>query len=402
MKRFLLVFGPGLLVAATGVGAGDLATSALAGAKVGPSILIAVVFGGVIKYILNEGLARWQFHSGTTLLEGAMRYYGRWARYLFLAYLLAWSFTVGVALMSASGIALHAILPLFKEPATGKVLFGAGLSVLGMVIVRAGGFRLFERLMSLAVVLMVITVIYTMFSLDLRIEWSALIRLPDPRHADWYLAVLGGVGGTVTILCYGYWIHEHGREGNSGLRISRIDLALAYGVTVLLGAGMVLIGSRIRLEGSGANLLVQLSTVLQNESGLLASWLFRVGAFAAIYSSLLGVWQSVPYLYTNLIELMRNPDRPSEVSVQSHWYRGCLYGLTFLPMLGMPFGFAGMQKLYALSGAVFIPLLAITLILLHFQSPERRRTFKNPVYMNILYGLILLLFVTLAIRSGGG
>ena len=76
-KRLLSVLGPGMLVAATGVGAGDLATSAFTGNKLGLAILWAVIAGALIKYILNEGLARWQLVTGDTLLEGVVLHFGR-------------------------------------------------------------------------------------------------------------------------------------------------------------------------------------------------------------------------------------------------------------------------------------------------------------------------------------
>ena len=37
----------------------------------------AVVLGAGLKFALNEGLARWQLASGSTLLEGAVRHLGR-------------------------------------------------------------------------------------------------------------------------------------------------------------------------------------------------------------------------------------------------------------------------------------------------------------------------------------
>ncbi|HCX23647.1 MAG TPA: iron transporter, partial [Cytophagales bacterium] len=55
MNKYIKIIGPGLLVAATGVGAGDLATSALAGSHIGLTAISAIVIGGVIKYFLNEG-----------------------------------------------------------------------------------------------------------------------------------------------------------------------------------------------------------------------------------------------------------------------------------------------------------------------------------------------------------
>ena len=44
-KKLLAVIGPGILVAATGIGAGDLATSAFAGSALGLTVLWAVVLG---------------------------------------------------------------------------------------------------------------------------------------------------------------------------------------------------------------------------------------------------------------------------------------------------------------------------------------------------------------------
>jgi len=47
---WLMVIGPGLLVAATGVGAGDLSTAAFAGNKLGVTVLWAVVVGAVMVF----------------------------------------------------------------------------------------------------------------------------------------------------------------------------------------------------------------------------------------------------------------------------------------------------------------------------------------------------------------
>ena len=51
------ILGPGLLVAATGVGAGDLATGAFTGSQLGVVVLWAAVVGAGLKYALTEGLA---------------------------------------------------------------------------------------------------------------------------------------------------------------------------------------------------------------------------------------------------------------------------------------------------------------------------------------------------------
>ena len=85
------VIGPGILVAATGVGAGDLLTASMAGSKVGLGILWAAVVGALLKWTLNEGIARWQMATETALLEGWVTRLGSWIQWVFLAYFFIWT-----------------------------------------------------------------------------------------------------------------------------------------------------------------------------------------------------------------------------------------------------------------------------------------------------------------------
>ncbi|MDH3972144.1 MAG: Nramp family divalent metal transporter, partial [Gammaproteobacteria bacterium] len=103
--------GPGLVIAATGLGAGDLIAASVAGAKFGTTILWAVVLGAIMKYVMNEGLTRWQLATGTTLLEGWVQRLPKFISIYFFIYLLAWSFIVAGALIAGTGLAAHALFP---------------------------------------------------------------------------------------------------------------------------------------------------------------------------------------------------------------------------------------------------------------------------------------------------
>ena len=94
-SNILAIILPGFLVAATGVGAGDLATASLSGSMLGVGILWAVVLGGFLKFVLTEGLARWQLATGETFLEGVAHRLGHIIGWLFLPYLLLWTFFCG-------------------------------------------------------------------------------------------------------------------------------------------------------------------------------------------------------------------------------------------------------------------------------------------------------------------
>ena len=400
-KNLLSVVGPGILVAATGVGAGDLATAAFTGTKLGLAVLWAVILGAFFKFVLNEGLTRWQLATGASLLEGAVSHLGPAARYGFLAYLLAWSFLVAAALMSACGVTFQAIFPLFDDPSTGKIAYGIGLSIVGVVLVRLGGYSIFEKVMRLCIAFMFVTVVVT--AVLLVPSWGALVTglvLPTVPDLDggglpWTVALMGGVGGTVTVLCYGYWIREEGRFGGEDLPGCRIDLAVGYVMTALFGLAMVVIGSTIQVEGGGATLVIRLADRLVETLGPLGKWAFLLGAFGAVFSSLLGVWQSVPYLFADLIGMRAGepPSRDRVIDTRSKTYLCYLYGLATLPAIGLWVGFARMQKLYAIVGALFMPMLALALLLLNGRARWVGERHRNRPVTSLILLLILVFFL---------
>lgn len=376
-KRVLQIIGPGILVAATGVGAGDLATASLAGAALGLSVLWAVFAGAFLKFVVNEGLTRWQLATGTTLLEGCVAHLGRGVLWAFFFYLVVWSFLVAAALMSAIGVTMHAIWPLagvgIEAAQRDKVTYGAVLSLATIALVRLGGYRLFEKVMSAAIAVMFVTVVAT--AVAVQPDWLEVLRgmvWPTiPRGgASWTMAIMGGIGGTVTVLCYGYWIREEGRTSIENLALCRLDLAVAYAMTAVFGLAMIVVGSSLGpMEGGGATLVVKIAAQLESvlgQAGPLFKWAFLAGAFGAVFSSMLGVWQSVPYLFADLWQLARGGAPGAKVDTRSWPYLAYLFAIGTVPMLGLlAFNFQSMQKVYAVVGALFIPMLAIVLLVLN-------------------------------------
>jgi Mn2+/Fe2+ NRAMP family transporter len=393
----LAVIGPGLLTAATGVGAGDLATAGYAGARLGCAVLWAVVLGALLKYVLTEGLTRWQLATGRTLLEGATGELGRTASVIFLLYLLPWSFFVGAALISAAGVTAHALLPVVDDPARGRLLLGAGQSAIAVALVWSGGFRVFERLMAALVAVMFVAVVAT--AVLLRPAPGAIAAgllwpsIPEFRAGGltWTIALMGGVGGTLTVLCYGYWIREHGRRGPGALRTCRVDLAVGYAATALFGMAMLVIASRIEPPGTGTGLIVGLADALGDTLGPAGRLVFLVGAWAAVFSSLLGVWQAVPYLFADFVAMHRAPGgAAAPVRTTGPAYRGYLLALAVVPIVQVQQPFREVQKYYAVMGAAFIPLLAVVLLLLNGRRSRMAGLVNGPLATTLLAATLVL------------
>lgn len=399
--RLIGILGPGLLVAATGVGAGDLASASFAGGQLGTAILWAVLVGAFFKFVITEGLTRWQLATGQTLLEGMRRHMGVWVGWVFLFYLILWSFFVGTALMSACGVTLHAIFPVFENAVTAKAVFGSASSLAGLILVMLGGFKLFERVMSVCIGVMFVTVVVSAALLipDVGVVIKGLFipSIPDAQGEGipWTLGLIGGVGGTVTILCYGYWILEEGRSGADQINLCRIDLGVGYLVTAVFGVAMVIIGSTVPVSGSGAGLVVQIANSLENSSGAIGRWAFLLGAFGAVFSSLLGVWQSIPYLFADLwrLFLAGDPDKADRSQNSTHTqslpYRGYLYAIATIPMLGLFVQFREIQKLYGIIGASFLPLLTLVLLLLNGRRSRVGKHTNHPITVVVLVSILV-------------
>lgn len=408
MKRLYTILAPGMLVAATGIGAGDLITASLAGANVGVVILWAALAGAVLKFFLNEGLARWQLATDTTLLEGWVERLGAWVRWVFVIYLVVWSFMVGGALVNACGIAGDGLLPLAGNPETSKIIWGIIHSGIGCALVLAGGFELFHKLMSVMIGVVFVTVIAT--ALLLVPDWSAVaVGLVSPAIPEggmgWTLGLLGGVGGTLTLLSYGYWIRERGRRGMEGLKTSRIDLGVAYGLTALFGMAMVIIGLNLPdTEAERARLPLVLAGQLSGTLGPWAKWIFLIGFWSAVFSSLLGVWQSAPYLFADFMNIRKKTGRkdvsPDQLS-RSVSYKMFLLFIAVVPLITLWYKVEAIQLMYAVLGAFFMPILALTLLIMNNREDWVGKRFLNGWVSNGALVLTLAFFSYAGVRQIG-
>ena len=393
--------GPGMLVAATGVGAGDLVTASLAGSELGLAVLWAAWMGGILKWLLNEGLARWQLSTGTTLMEGWRDHLGRWVNWVFLIYLLLWTIAVGGSLIKACGVAAVALSG--SGPET-LVWWGAAQSLLGLGLVMIGRFAMFETLMSVCIGMMFIAVMGSAAKVgdftSVELWKGALLPSIASGGLGWTLGVMGGVGGTVTLLSYGYWIKEQGRSTPDDMKDCRIDLGLGYAVTALFGMAMIVIGSQLPTQGKGDAVAVALGQVLSSQVSPFLGWLFLVGFWAAVFSSLLGVWQGVPYLFADFWRLQKGLPEPKDGLTSTRSYRGYLLFIAIAPLAVQSLSLGQIAWLYAVLGSMFMPFLALTLLFLNGWVLRGKPT-ANPWWINLGLAGTLLFFAYQGLKMSG-
>ena len=400
----LRLIGPGLVVAATGVGAGDMVSSLTAGTEFGTILIWAVILGAALKFALTEGLGRWYMATRTTILEG-WHSMGWWASIYFIVYLALVTFFFGAAAPSASALAVDAmfpdLMPFWLLAVLHSVIFGFGICVVGR-------YRLFERVMEVFVGVMFLTVVGLAILLTPNLGELALgtvvPRMPE-GSLPFVLAVIGGVGGTFTLVSYTYWVRERGWRRPSWIPMMRTDLGVGYIMTGIFMVAMLVIGAEL-LFANGNSIsdedgLVALSDPIAERFGAAASWLFLIGFWAAATSSITGAWNGGAYLFGDLVRTIRRvPEEEGEeyLSEKSVFFRGFLVWITFPPLVLLSFDEpVAIVIIYASLGAIFMPFLAITLLwLLNLRVP---REFRSGWLSNLVLGVSVLIFLYVSVQE---
>ncbi|WP_159617407.1 Nramp family divalent metal transporter [Arthrobacter zhaoguopingii] len=389
--------GPGLVVAATGVGAADMVATLVAGSRFGYGLLWAVVLGVVLKIILVEGVGRFTLATGRTIFEG-WRSLGRWTTWYFGPYIMIWGFVYGATAMSSAALPLAAVFPVLPLWA-----WAITMGLLGFVMVWFGKYATFEKITAVLVGLMFVTVV-----------GLAVIALPNipamftgllPRIPDggvlYTLALAGGVGGTITLAAYGYWLREKGWYTPKWMRVMRIDNSMAYVMTGIFVVAMLIVGAEV-VRSAGVSIsagdegLLDLYGVLKDEYGDVVGTGFLVGFWAASFSSILGVWNGVSLMFADFWGNMRGKESGHpDTRVGGKYFRFYVLWLTFPPMilfaLGQPIG---LILAYGVLGSLFMPFLAVTLLgLLNGKRIPAR--WANKPSTNIALGITALLFLVL-------
>ena len=291
----------------------------------------------------------------------------------------------------------------------------------------SGKWALFEGLMKFCIALMFVAVLAcaALVLPDTPGLIAEILRPSIPQGATTTIvSVMGGIGGSVTIMSYGYWMREAGWQGSGKVRTMRWDLGVSYMLTAVFAMCVIVLGAGVRPEViQGNGMAVAFAEQLVPYTGEIGKWLFLLGFWGAVWSSMLGVWHGVPYLFADFVANYRRRARreagergqttnaittsagggdiagvsglsPLSPLTHSREYRGFLLYMALLPMLLLVFR-APVQvvRLYTITGALFMPLLAI--LLLYLNRPRWLGAQANGRLMQVCLGFCLVLFVYL-------
>ncbi|NHA70370.1 Nramp family divalent metal transporter, partial [Phycicoccus flavus] len=157
-------------------------------------------------------------------------------------YIVVWGFVYGAAAMAGTGLALYSLFPALSVTAWGVIS-----ALIGLAVVWSGRYVTFERVLSALVLLMFVSMVAAAVLTvpNLGEIVTGIVPLLPEGSTIYVLSLAGGVGGTITLAAYGYWVREKGWTTPASMRVMRLDNVTAYVVTGLFVIATLVVGAEL-------------------------------------------------------------------------------------------------------------------------------------------------------------
>ncbi len=328
--RILRRIGPGMILAASIVGSGELIATTTLGAEVGYVALWVILISCFIKPAIQAELGRYTIATCKTGLGSFNEVPGpragvNWAVWMWVAMIIMTRFQIG-AMFGGVAQVMNQLVPSVPVNLWVVILLGITLALL-----LGGGYERIERIATVKVGL------FTMLTF-----LCALLLLRKPQYFSWgqlaqgfefkmpsgglasAVAVFGITGvGASELIYYPYWCVEKGyaryvgeREPGPGwrgrafgwVRVMHVDILASMLIYTVATIAFYLLGAGI-LHGMGLvpaakDMIPVLSRMYTETLGPWAVWLFYAGAIATLYGTIFAATASESRIFSDLLRLL--------------------------------------------------------------------------------------------------
>ncbi len=404
--------GPGIILAASIVGSGELIATTTLGAEVGYVALWVILFSCFLKPAIQAELGRYSIATGETGLAGLNEVPGprrgvNWVVWLWPCMIMMTRFQIG-AMFGGVAQVMNQLVPAVPVNLWVIVLLGITLALL-----LGGGYERIERLATIKVAL------FTMLTF-----LCALLMLRMPQYFAWHyvregltfqmpggglttaVAVFGITGvGAAELFMYPYWCVEKGYARFAGrrdaslewrgrahgwIRVMHVDILASMCIYTIATGAFYFLGAGI-LHGRGlvpaANDMISVLSKMYTETlGGWALWLFYAGAIATLYGTIFAATAAESRVFADLFRLLgfyQSGDYRARVRYRNRF----VWVLTVVPaglflLVQSP---VSMVKAGGVAQALMLPIIAVSAIYLRYRRLPREAASK--------LGFTLLLWV---------
>jgi Mn2+/Fe2+ NRAMP family transporter len=415
--------GPGIILAGSIVGSGELILTTALGAKYGFVFLGLILFSCVIKVFVQIELGRYALSSGKPTLTAldelpGLRLGAHWLVWWWFIMMMATVFQLG-AMVGGVGQALDLAFPSVSPRVASALSFipGAGETIAShpehpwailtalaaILLLLSGGYQRIERVTTVLVVgVTFITVAcvamlpglgYPVHADDLRVGFSSeVLALPAAAIAAAFGAFgITGVGAT-ELYSYPYWCLEKGYSRFTGpnspdpawadrargwMRVMYLDAWVSMIVFTIATVAFYMLGATVLhrqgLVPEKTEVIKTLSEMYVPAFGAWTRVAFLIGAWAVLFKTLYVASASHSRLSADFLSLT-GIVRYTEPTARPKWIkRFCI----FFPALALALYFWQRDpKLMVIIGGycqgVTLPIISIAALYLRYKKTDRR------------------------------
>ena len=302
----LSAVGPGLFLIGYNIGTGSITTMGMAGAQYGMNLLWALLLSGIFTYILMVGFGRLTLVTGQTALQNFRTGIPRVGKYLALYVLIALILGELVALIGVMGIVSELIQEGVRlgSPARALVI-PTGWIVLAVssgifLMLWFGHYKLFERVLTAFVILMVFCFVAVFFMVTP--SYSAVVAgvvpsIPDTPNASRLVAAMAGTTCSAAVFIVRSTVVAEKGWTVKDLDREKRDAFVSASVMVFLSAMVMAVAAgTLFVRGMTMESTLDMIGLLEPIGGDLAAFLLIVGISGAGLSTVFPLVLIAPWL----------------------------------------------------------------------------------------------------------
>ena len=393
-------FGPGLILSATIVGAGELIATTALGAKAGFGLMWVILIACLFKVAV-------QLQYGRHCICHGRPTYQAWNRVIGPRFFgLNWSVYFGFLYMVVSLVSLGGILGgaaqvvAFAFPAIRVEIWVPVLAVALSLLVYRGGYGRIQNIAIGLNIFFTTIILFCVFAVQKTqyaygfadIAGGFSFKLPSELWAIalTVFAITGVSGGE--IFTYPYWCLEKGYAAWTGprdespewasrargwMKVMTFDALLSMVVYTVATFAFYILGASVlnpqESLADGTDLILQLSAIFTDVLGPGTRDLFMLGAFAVLFSTVFALTAAHARQWTDLFGVCRfidtgNADvRARWIAIVS-WFVPACWGITYLVFQKPLF----LVLILGLSNALFLVVIAIQALVFRYRYTDPR------------------------------
>ncbi|MES1042656.1 Nramp family divalent metal transporter [Peribacillus simplex] len=393
-------FGPGIIVALSALGAGDLVDSSVAGSHFGYALMWVLILASLVRFVIVNIMARIDMCNveGKTLLQGYQSI-SKWYPYFFFGFAIVLGHIINSYMIKGAGESLTNLLGF------GNPLLWAIIAAVSSLFV-AGG-NVYKRLEIVEKGLLgLMTLTFLIIAIAVKPDVGAIaagtVGFELPPGAGMFgaltivLALVGSVAGSLTNFLYPHAMRDKGWNGPAFKKLQRNDLLFGVFIIIFINLSVWIVGAQLlKPQGIEVKNISDIANALETVMGPAGFVLFYLGTLGVLYSSIIGIGSGFAKVAVENFQLF-NSGRSKKYGkdfAKDPLYKWLVIWFVISPIIWSVEGAPGFVVLTIFGNAiqaVALPAISIALIIMS-NNKKLMGKYTNNIFENIvLIGATLL------------